>query len=110
VIRNHKSRRYQAVLNHSENKRGVLQVKCRFGEDGVTGQQRAVDSGRNFQRPSVMPIIAVGEGDQKPVSAIPVTFWRSSCVRTSRAGPQPIQQDEGTAGRAVCERVRVVRG
>ncbi len=65
MIGNHKSRRYQAVSDHRENKSGVFQVKSCFGQHGITGQQGAVNSGRNLQRPSMMPIIPIGKSYQK---------------------------------------------
>jgi hypothetical protein len=36
---------------------------CHFSQPGeVIGNHKSRRSGRNFQRPSVMPVIAVGEG------------------------------------------------
>jgi len=61
-----KSQSYETLLQHREDDGHASQVKPRFCQDCLTGQERLADLLSHANRPLVMAIVAVGEGDEEP--------------------------------------------
>jgi hypothetical protein len=52
--------------NHGQDQGGITQVKSRLGEHRLTGQQRFGDLGRQNDRPIMIAVPPIREGNEEP--------------------------------------------
>ncbi len=56
---------YQSIADHRHNQRDAAEMKCGLGQNRFTSEQRLGNPGRHIHGPGVMPVISVGECDEK---------------------------------------------
>ena len=72
---------HQPVAHHGEHEGDASKVKGRFGENGLTREERLGDLLGDADGPIVVPIGAVGEGDQGRRPSETTDFWVRECDR-----------------------------